>query len=183
MNPPIGANFIEGPLGVVDLNFNNVGLGKTMGGAELEFIEDMKDIKYDQDGTQPSDKIPTGQAYQVTCKLAEPEWARLEPLMRGLTVSPGGNSVLLGSDIYRSGKVNFAKVLVITRVDSDGNKSTDPKFRLTMWKALPMVTGAIGPFEPDTQRTVNVVFYCFYDETAGHEGYGFSGCGSSVGVY
>ena len=182
-NPPIGSNFIEGPLGVVNLDFDNMDLGKTVDEASLEFIEDMKDIKYAQDGTQPYDKIPTGQAYRVTCKIGEPEWLRLEKLMRGLAVKPSGDSALLGRDIYRSGRDNFAKVLIVTRVDSDGVKSTDPAFILTFWKAIPSVNGAIGPFGPDTQRTVNVVFDCMYDDAAGHDGYGYSGYATSLGVY
>lgn len=182
-NPPIGNNFVEGPLGVVRLTFDSVALGKTLDEATIEFIEDMKDIKFAQDGTQPADKIPTGQAYRVTCKLGEPEWDRLSKLMRGLTPSGDGNSAKLGRDIYRSGKTNFAKVLVIQRVDSDGVASTDPRFRLTFYKAIPSVSGAIGPFGPDTQRGVDVVFDCMYDETVGHECFGYSGYPTSLGLY
>ena len=181
MNPPIGHNFIEGPLGVVKLTFDSADLGKTEGEASLEFIEDMKDIKYAQMGTQPADKIPTGQAYQVNCKLAEITWARLNKIMRGLTVA--SNNAKLGRDIYRSGFTNIAKVLELTRVDSDGNPSTDPKFRLTFWKAIPSAKGSVGAFGPDTQRTMEVSFFCIYDETKGHEGFGYSGSATSLGIY
>ena len=180
-NPPIGSNFIEGPLGVVLLNFDSIELGKTVDEASLEFIEDMKDILFAQNGTQPYDQIPTGQAYKVTCKLGQPTWARLQKLLRGQTGV--GDSVKLGRDIYRSGRDSFAKVLTLTRVDSDGAASTDPKFKMTFWLAIPSVSGALGAFGPDTQRAVEVSFYCLYDETAGHAGFGYSGIASSVGVY
>jgi hypothetical protein len=150
--------------------------------ASIEFIEDMKDILYAQMGTQPADKIPTGQAYQVTCKISELQWDRLAKLMRGITPS-GGESAKLGRDIYRSGFTNFAKVLVLRRVDSDGKPSTDPKYRLTFYKAIPSATGPVGAFGPDTQRTMDVSFYCVYDETPGHECFGFSGYPTSLGLY
>lgn len=179
-NAPIGNNFIEGVLGVVTLNFNGVELGKTIDETTIEFIEDLKDIMFAQDGTQPYDKIPTGQAYQVTTKIGEITWARLEKVLRGITLGNSGNSAKLGRDIYRSGRDNFAKVLTLTRVDSDGNASTDPLFKLTFYKALPTVNGAIGGFGADVQREVEVVFYIFYDESK--EAFGYAGYASSVGL-
>lgn len=180
MNPPIGNNFIEGPLGVVNLTFDNVDLGKTQDDTALEFIEDMKDIVYAQNGTQPYDQIPTGQAYRVTCKIGQPTWARLNKLMRGLTVL--GNNAKLGRDIYRSGRSNFAKVLVLTRVDSDGVSSLEARFKLTFFLAIPSVSGAVGAYGPDTQRSVDVAFYCLYDETPGHESFGYEGNATSLGI-
>jgi hypothetical protein len=177
-NPPIGHNFIEGPLGVVEVTFNNIYMGKTIDEASLEFIEDMKDIKFAQNGTQPYDKIPTGQAYQVTAKFGEITWARLKEVIRGLSVA--GNNAKLGRDIYRSGRDNFAFPLVLKRVDSDGNASTDKLYQLYFYKAIPTVSGAIGSFGPDTQREVQVVFYCLYDE--GKEAFGYSGYASSLGL-
>lgn len=177
-NPPIGNNFIEGVLGVCRFTFDGLAMGKTVDDATIEFIEDVKDIFFAQDGTQPGDKIPTGQAYQVTMQIGQQTWERLEKVLRGVSVSGGGNSAILGRDIYRSGKDNFAKVLTITRVDSDGVASTDPLFRLTFYKAFPMVNGPLGTFGPDTQRTVEVMFYCFYDDT--NNAFGYSGYSSSV---
>ena len=177
-NQPIGNNFIEGELGVVNLTFDSVALGKTIDEATIEFIEDMKEIKFAQNGTQPYDFVPTGQAYKVTCKLGQLTWDRLAKLLRGVTPSGDGNSAKLGRDLYRSGRSSFAKELVITRVDSDGVNSTDLRFRLTFWLALPMVNGAIGPFGPDTQRAVEVSFYILYDEAAGHKAFGYEGYSS-----
>ena len=57
----LGNNFIEGPLGVVQLEFNGVDIGKTFEDTEIEFIQDVTDILYAQDGTQPADKVRTGQ--------------------------------------------------------------------------------------------------------------------------
>ena len=180
-NNPMGLDFIEGVLGVVNINFNNVDLGKTLDEATLEFIEDIKDIMYAQDGTQPQDKVPTGQAYQVTCKIAQPTWLRLKELMRGVTTSPDGHSALLGANLYLSGKDNFAKVLTLTRVDSDGVSSAVLEYKMTFYKAFPMVTSPVGTFGPDTQRSVDVTFYIFRDSAHGGN-FGYSGHASSLGT-
>lgn len=179
-NPPLGNSFIEGPLGVVKVSYKGVDLGKTTDETTLEIIEDIKDIMYSQNGTQPYDKIPTGQAYQLTCKPGEITWTRLNHLMRGLTVSGTGKSAKAGRDIYSGGRDNHSGELVVTRVDSDGVVSTDQFYKMTFYKAMPQINGALGAFGPDTQRDVEVVFYIFYDET--NEAFGYSGYASSLGL-
>jgi len=64
-------------------------------------------------------------------------------------------------------------------VDSDGVSSTDPFFKATFYKAMPIEIGAEG-FGPDTQKTLEVTFYCFYDETT--KCYFVSGYPSSLGI-
>ena len=178
-NAPIGNNFWEGELGVVRLTFDGTALGKTTEETAIEFIEDLKDIMFAQDGTQPADKIPTGQAYQITCNLGEVTLARLEKLLRGITVS--GNSASLGADLYRSGKDNFAKVLTLTRVDSEGVASTDPLYKLTFYLAMPIIAAGLSTFGPDTQKITPVTFYCFRDESNSNK-FGYSGYATSLGL-
>ena len=177
-NEPIGNNFMEGVLGVVRLNFNGIDLGKTIDEVSIEWIEDIKDIFFAQDGTQPADKIPTGQAYQVTCKIGENTLARLQQVLRGVNVV--GNNAKFGADLYRSGKDNFSFPLIITRVNSDGVASTNPLFRAYCYKAFPMVNGPIGAFGPDTQRETEVVFYLFRDDTT--KQFFYTGYASSLGL-
>ncbi len=178
-NAPIGNNFWEGPLGVCNVEFNNVDLGKTTASTIIERIEDIQDIIYQQNGTQPYDKIPSGLAYQITCTFGEIDTALMVALMRGVTASGGGNSVALGHDLYRSGRDNFSQQLVVKRVDSYGNSSTDPFFQLTFYKAFPIITGNIE-YGSDVQKGLEVQFYIFYDET--NEAFGYSGNASSVGL-
>jgi hypothetical protein len=180
-NPPMGDDFIEGSLGVVDITFDSVNLGKTVDEAVLEPIVDRKEIKYAQDGTQPADFVVTGQAYKVTCKIGQPTWARLKKVMYGLTVA--GHSALLGRDLYRSILAAYSKVLILKRVDSNGNPSAVHKYWLTCWKALPLVNGAIATFGPDTQRTVTIEWLIVFDATKGHEGFGYSGSSTTLGIY
>lgn len=178
-NPPIGNSFPDGPLGVVRIEFNNVDYGKTMDNTEIEFIEDIADIFHAQNGTQPYDKIPTGQAYQLTCQFSEIDTALLAAMMRGVTASGGGKSASYCADLYRSGRDNFAKRLKVTRVQSDGTASSNLFFQLNFYKAMPMVTDPVI-YGPDEQRTLNVTFYIFLDET--ENAFGYHGYASSVGL-
>lgn len=179
-NAPIGNNILEGSLGVVQAEFNDIDMGKTTEDTELERIEDIKDIMYQQDGTQPYDMIPTGQAYRVIMTIGEITTTRLEQIVRGFTKSSiGGNSANLGRDIYRSGRDNFAKKLVLKRVDSDGVKSTNTFFHMTFYSAMPIITGNLQ-WGADTQRNLSMEFYCFFDST--NSSYGYIGYPSSLGI-
>lgn len=178
MAAPIGNNIMEGALGVVDIDFNNVYMGRTTADTEIVPEEDNKDINYQQDGTKPADKIPTGLNYLINCTFGEITNARLALLQRGITLSGGGQSAKLGREQYISRRDN-AKELVLTRVDSEGVKSVDPYHKMTLWNASPEVTGGIA-WGADTQRSVPVTFYIFYDST--NEGYGYYGYASSLGL-
>jgi hypothetical protein len=180
-NPPIGNNVWEGVLGVVTVTFNDIDMGKTNDQTSIQKVEDVQDIFFQQDGTQPSDKIPTGQAYEVSCTFAQLTTTRLEQLMRGFDKSDdaNSNSVKLGRDIYRSGKDNFSKKLILKRVDSDGNASSDQNFWITYYLAMPTNFGEIN-WGADVQRNLSVTFYCFYSDAKG--AFGYSGIASSVGL-
>lgn len=179
-NAPMGNNFFEGPLGVIYFYFDGVDMGKTLDNADLEFIEDMKEIFYAQDGTQPADQVPTGQAWRIKGKIAEITLTRLQKVLRGLTVTSSGNAASAGADLYRSGRDNFAKELKVYRVDSDGNPSTDHYYRLKAYKALPKVTGPIGEFGPDNQRVFDIEWYLFRD-SAHNDKFWICGPTSSLG--
>lgn len=178
-NPPIGNTFIEGPLGVVQVTYDGVDMGYTTDATEMEFVEDVADILYQQFGTQPYDKIPTGQAIQITAVFGQMTNARLAKLMRGITVSNGGKSMNFGHDIYRSARDNFAKGIIVKRVQSDGTVTTDPRYIFTGYLAFSMVTGPVS-FEASTQRGLAVTFYLF--KNIAKDSFGYTGYPSSLGL-
>jgi hypothetical protein len=175
----IGNNFWEGSLSVVQLLYNSIDLGKTTEDTTLEYIEDIKDILYQQDGTQPADKIRTGAAYQVTATFGEIDTELVTTLIYGTTASGDGNSVKLSRELYRSGKTSESKELILKKVDSEGSVSTDPRQWATFYLAMPQITGNFV-YGADTQRGLEVTFYCFYDSTNG--AFGYSGYASSLGL-
>jgi hypothetical protein len=176
----VGNNFWEGSLGVVRIEFDSVDLGKTVDEANIEYIEDIKDIFYAQDGTQPADKYRTGAAYQVTASFGQITIPRIEKLIKGTEASGAGNSLKLSRELYLSMREQEGKVLIVRRVDSEGAVSTNPDFILNFYNAAPLVTGSTFIYGPDTQRVIEITFYVFFDET--NLAFGYSGYASSLGL-
>lgn len=176
-NPPIGNDILEGPLGVVEIEFDGVNLGKTTDTTEILPETDYADIIYQQDGTKAYDRIPTGTSYVCTCSIGQITLARLTALRRDITSSSGGSGKMT-RDMYVSEREN-AKKLVITRVDSEGNASTDPKMKFTFYLAMCEITSALM-YSSDTQRNLGLSFYIFYDED--EEAFGYFGYATSLGL-
>ena len=156
----IGANFWGGPLGVIQLTFNDQDLGKTNDQTTLDMIEDIKDIFYQQDGTQPAEKIRTGQAWQVSAVFAEIDTDLIDQLVAGTTKSGDGTSVKLGRDFYKSMLSNEAKVLILKKIEDDTTVTADQKHWLTFYKAVPLITGSIN-YGADVQKDLEVTFLLF----------------------
>jgi len=175
----IGNNFWEGSLSVVQAIYNDVDLGKTTQDTTIEYKEDIKDILFHQDGTQPADKIRTGAAWQVSLTFGEIDTTLVTSLLYGTTASGTGESVKLSRELYRSGKTSESKELILKKVDSEGTVSTDPKQWLTFYSAMPQVTGSFA-HGADTQREIEITFYCFFDST--NTAFGYSGNASSLGL-
>jgi len=176
-NNPIGNNFIEGVIGVVNVTFDSVALGKTTADTEIVPDQDIKDIIFQQDGTKYADKVRTGIVYQVNCTFGEIDTELLVKLDRGMSKSGDGNSLKVGRNLYTSWKTSEAKELILTRVDSDGVSSTDALYKMTFYKAAPEITGAIQ-YGADTQRNIPVTFHIFFDDT--ELAFGYFGYASSL---
>lgn len=174
-NNPMGANFWEGVLGVVNVEFNGVDLGKTTADTEIQPDQDIKDIIFQQDGTKPADKVRTGIMFMVNCTFGEISTALIEKVMTGCVASSNGKSLKIGRALYQSMKTNESHQLVLKRVDSDGDSSTDPLYRVKFYKASAQITGNFQ-FGADTQRNLAVTFNVFWDET--NDAFGYSGYAS-----
>jgi hypothetical protein len=173
---PIGANFWEGPLKVVRITWDNVDMGKTTADTELTKTEDVKDIIYQQDGTQYHDKIPTGVSWMLTCTLGEITTARLDKLHDAVTQV--GNSLKMGKALFHSWREQAAQLEVFA-VDEDGDASSDVLQRMIAPLAYPEITGPIQ-YGADTQRSLPVTFHIFYDTT--ENVFFYSGYASSLGL-
>lgn len=174
VNPPIGNNILEGVLGVVDLIFDNVYLGRTTADTEIIPEEDNKEIMFGQTGTKPDDHVPTGISYTVNATFGQITAERIEKLQRGFEGNE--SSGVFGRNIYVSRREN-AKVLKIIRVNSEGERVTDEKMIITFYNASPQVTGTLLGYGPDLQRNFPVTFYIYYDTT--NRAYGYYGDASS----
>lgn len=174
-----GDDIWEGPLGVVQLEFGGLDMGKTMEDTTIERDEDIFDIMYQQDGTKPADYSKTGLLYVVKTKHAVITTDKMKKVMDDITVSGSGHSVKLGRELYRSLRDTEAKVLKVKRVDSEGTPTTDDNYILVMYKAIPIVTSPID-WGADTQRGIAIEYRCVWDDT--ENAFGYSGKASSVGL-
>lgn len=177
-NAPIGNNFLEGVIGVGRIEYNGTDLGKTIGDIEFEKIEDIKDINFAQDGTQPADKVATGIFFQAKIVLGEITNDLVALIDAHASKSQNGLSMKYGKNIYQSFKEN-AKVTRIKRVDSEGNSSTNPLYWMTCPKTFITVSGppVLGP---DSQRSQEAMLYIFYDEV--NEIFCYTGLASCLGI-
>ena len=177
-NAPMGNNFFEGVLGVVNVTYNSIEMGKTTADTEIVPDKDVKDIIFQQSGTKFYDKVMTGMALMVNFTIGEITTTRLEQAIPGWVKSGLGNSMKLGKSIYQSWRDN-SKTLKLTRADSEGTASTNPKYALNFYKAFLEVTGNIQ-YGADTQRNLAITAHIFWDETK--KAFGYSGYASSLGL-
>jgi hypothetical protein len=176
-NTPLGNNFWEGVLGVVNIIWNSIDFGKTTADTEIQLTQDLKDIIFQQDGTQRGDKVRTGIVYQVNCTFGEIDTELLDSLQPGITKSGAGNTAKIGRCLYQSMKDSEAKELQLIRVDSEGSSSSDPLHKCVFYLAAPEITGNIM-YGADTQRNLAVSFHIFWNSTK--SAFGYSGIESSV---
>lgn len=175
---PIGNNIWEGSLKVCRVEYNGVDLGKTIGDVEIIKNEDVKDILYQQDGTQYYDKVPTGVSWQIQVPLGEISISLLTSMHDSMTASGAGSSMKIGKNIYHSW-LEQALELKLKAIDEDGDASTDVLQSITCPKAYPEISTNII-YGADTQRGFTVIFHVFYDTT--NDIFMYSGYASSLSI-
>lgn len=175
---PIGNNIWEGSLKVCRLTWKGVDLGKTIGNVEIIKNEDVKDITYQQDGTQYHDKVPTGISWQIQAPLGEISIALLESLHDSMTASGAGTSMKIGKKLFHSWREQ-ADELTLTAIDEDGDASTDALQKIICPSAYPEITSNII-YGADEQRGITVIFHVLFDETK--KVFMYSGYASSLSI-
>ena len=178
-NSPMGLNFIEGVLGVCNIEFNGVDLGITTDQTEITLDQDMKEIMAQQSGTKAYDHVRTGIVFNVTCTFGTITTALCAALNPSFEPSGSGQSMKVGRNLYQSAKDNEGKKLVLKRVDSEGVSTTDPVYMMTFYNAAPTITSGFV-YGADVQRAISVTFNVYWDVT--NQAYAYMGNASSVGL-
>jgi hypothetical protein len=158
---------LAGPLGNVYIGFDGVILGKTTADTALKPDEDVKDIKYSQDGSKASDHVSTGKLFNLTAEFGEISTALLKKLDYSFSSNAlvGGNdSGVLGRFIYTSLRDNKAKVLKIWATDADGNILENAHDTLCFYEVLPVIDSNLINWGAETQRNVPVSFKIYYHQ-------------------
>ena len=159
---PGNSGLLVGPLGNVLMGYNGYMLGLTTEDTSLANQEDVKDILYSQEGTQPSDHVTTGKLLVVNGAFAEISTALLKLIVPGFnslsTPGVGDDSATIGRFIYTSHRQNRAKALRLYATNSGGNALLDDESVLNCYEAIFLITDTILNWGADTQR--NVAFQC-----------------------
>jgi hypothetical protein len=158
-----------GALGNVLVNFDSADLGKTTEDTALTKIEDVKDILYSQDGTQPDDHISTGMIMQLSATFGEIKTGLLQKLLYSFSsevsdFSAEDDSGTFGRYIYQSLRDNKAKKLIITATDENGVARTGAQNILNFYEALPIIDENLINWGADTQRNLPTRFMIYYSK-------------------
>lgn len=161
------SGLLLGPLGNVLINFDSDNLGKTTADTALTKIEDVKDILYSQDGTQPSDHVPTGMLYQLAATFGEIKTELLEKILYSFSSqvtdpSTEDDSGTFGRFLYQSLRDNKAKKLLVTATDENGDARTGEENILKFYECVPLIDENIINWGADTQRNLPTRFMIYY---------------------
>ncbi len=159
---------LQGALGNVLINFGGDDLGKTTEDSQLTKIEDVKDILYSQDGTQPSDHISTGILYQLSATFGKIRTSLLEKILYSFSseaVDPSSDdSGTFGRYIYLSLRDNKGAKLIVTATDENGVARTVDDDIMNFYEVVPLIDENIINWGADTQRNLPTRFMIYYSE-------------------
>lgn len=149
-------------LGVCNVLFDEVDLGFTKGGVEVEVQTSTHEVMVDQTGETPIDEIIMGRTVQVTVPMAETTLENLVKVMPGSTLitdtaDPTKKKVAVSTGVSIS-LLSLAKKLVLRP------KGTNGEDDFVVLKA--MTSGALQfAYQTDQERIFNVVFKGYADES------------------
>lgn len=168
---PGNSNLLLGPLGNVYIGFAGYILGKTTADTALSKDEDVKDIKYSQDGTKAADHISTGMLLELKAEFGEVSTALLEKIMYFFSSkqTSGDDSGTFGRYIYKSLRSNKAGALKVFATDSSGNILTAASDVMNFYEVVPVVDANLINWGADTQRNVPVKFRIYYHPFGGSQ--------------
>jgi hypothetical protein len=149
-------------LGVCTVLFDEIDLGFTKGGVEVEVATNTHEVTVDQLGETPIDEIITGRTVKVTVPMAETTLENLVKIMPGSRLitdatTPTKKKVIVATGTSTS-LLALAKTLTLRPKGSTGADD------FTVLKA--MTAGAIQfAYQTDQERIFNVVFKGYADDS------------------
>lgn len=176
----MGTNAFDGAISPGQVTYDGVDFGKTIDNIEVERVVMYKEIMKAQYGGMMDDQVQIGEYWRIKIKIAEITYARMVKWNPGITLSGAGTAAKFGDQMYKSFRDNYAKVLLLTNTDSDGNLSTDDNYIITLPKAIPVHTSEPYTWGPEDQRVVDIEFHALKDHT--NNIYLYCGAASSLGL-
>lgn len=137
-----------------------INLGDTQG-VTVRFTQEKSDLTSDQDGTQPFNRVVTGELCEVECNLVKTSHTILEAVMQGYTANASGAEGGQQASAIGEADLDIALPLGLT-LFKDGAASSDPDDELLFPLAAPMGEWEVA-YDAGTQRVINVKFRCYKD--------------------
>lgn len=156
------ANIDNVNIGVCSVKFNNVDLGHTKDGVEVEYAKEVEDLTVDQYGSTPVDKVITGESIKATVKLAEDTLANLLVAIPGASLQTGGNGSRLAVGQNAGALLStYAKELVL---HPNRYAAADESHDVVIYKAVATELAALS-YKIDEQKVFEITFEGLIDET------------------
>ena len=147
------------------VSFNAVDMGGTLGNVLVNFEYPKAEVKADQSGSLPIDRVVSGFLCTVVTQIAEvrdfDKLVEIFPGVRDTTVGP--DRVLDFMNLVCTRDLTRAKVLKLHRLCDDDNDETND---LTFFLATPSESSAIT-LGPEEQSALEITWNIYPDRTEG----------------
>ena len=153
-----------GPCSVLwDPSGANIELNPTFGGVHFRDEVLSVPIKQDQQGETDVDRVLTGRVVELEVPMTQSSLAQLEKAIAGSTKAAGRLHVenVVGGAVFADAKEIRVKPIV------NGVVSVDTSEWLYLYRAYPF-SNLDWPYDVSEQRTTNVIFRAFPDDTSGN---------------
>ena len=150
-------------IGVCSVKLDGTDIGHTAGGVEVVYSPEYADIKVDQYGNTPVDKVLIGEKFLVKVPLAESILANLKRAIPPGTATPSDaapTKITVGRSAGLSA-LTFAKRLVLHPIANAANNYADD---VIIHKGVITNEISLG-FKVDEQRVLNVEILALVDES------------------
>lgn len=156
-------------LGPVQVLFGTAGsevdLGRTEGGVTVRFITDYADLMTDQTGTQPQERVITGQSAEIEMALADILLANLAiALNQTLFVGAGSHLIVGELRVGTQVKSLFGGSLLLKKY-VNGAVSADQDNWIRFPVAVPTPETVELIFNKSDQRVIMSTFRAFFDSS------------------
>lgn len=146
-------------IGVCSVTIDGTDIGHTLEGVEVIYAPEFADIKVDQYGNTPVDKVLIGETFSIRLKMAERTIANLKRAIMGATLA-AADKITIGSDAGLRG-TDFAKRIVLHPIANAAGERDDD---VIIHKGVVTSEVALG-YKVDEQSVIEIEITALIDES------------------
>lgn len=153
------ADITKVKVGACDISFNGVDLGHTIGGVEVSYEPEYKDVSVDKYGTTVVEKYLLGEKFTAKVPLAESTIANLRNAIPQSTFAGAANArITIGAKAGK--KATDDAYQLVLHPSSEGTRAFD----IVMYKAYVQATVVLSHTN-DGEKIIEVEFVALLDES------------------